>query len=115
MQKNLSNRLLDRYAEREGLTSDYQIAKSLQITSQHVYAIRGGKSKLGVPTAVQIAESLTIDPMTVIAKLEVEKARQPRIVEVMSKYAGRVLLAVVAAIALAGPSEVEAATYAHNV
>lgn len=92
---NTSNELLNRFAQVGGFSSDYQIAKALGTTSSFVSAVRHGKSHLGPTSAVQIAETLGLDPLTVIAQLQSERAPNERVKTVWARYCARVLLAFV--------------------
>lgn len=114
---DITNALLDRYADAKGIRSNYAIAKSLGCTASTIGNYRNGKTKLDHTTAVQIAEELRIDPLTVIAKLTLERPHNPRMRQVWGKYSGRLLLAAVVALTplddtiRAKPAIAEATTY----
>lgn len=95
---DVTNRLLDRYAEANGLTSDYAIAKALGCANATVRNYRRNITKMDATTATQIAECLRIEPLQVIAAVELERSEKPRTRNVWEKYRGRILLA--ASIAL---------------
>lgn len=95
---DVTNALLDRYADAEGLTSDYAIAKSLGCSKNTIRNYRKQKHKMDATTAVQIAERLRLDPLMVIAKVNTERSKNPRIRTVWEKYSGRLLLAAVVAL-----------------
>ena len=97
-----TNALLDRYADKFGLTTNYQIAKHLGCSQATIRNYRNHKTKMDPTTCVQVAEALRIDPMMVIAKMRLEAANNDREIGVWAKYAGRVLLATVAATSLIG-------------
>lgn len=94
---NASNDLLNRYAQVERLTSDYQIAKRLGVSRAQISAIRRGRSGLGNTPGLQIAETLGLPPLETIAKLEAERAPTERVKTVWAKYCARVLLAALGA------------------
>ena len=110
-----ANHLLDRYAQVNGLTSDYQIAKHLGVTPQAISNVRRGRGRFGNTTAVLVAESIGADPMAVIAQLEIERAADSRVKTVWGKYCARVLLAFVAATLTWGVAPTEAEASACNV
>lgn len=101
---NVTNKLLDRLSDLKGLTSDYQIAKLLRVTPQRISELRHERRHLSTTEAVQVAEQLGADPIQIIARLELERARTSRIKTVWEKYRGRLLLALVAA---AGAAKIE--------
>ena len=98
---NVTNELLDRYAELEGLKTNYAIAKSLGLTPPTVYGYRKGKSQMDDTTALMVAERLKADPMQILARLHIERAPTERVKTVWEKYSGRLLLAVVGTATLA--------------
>lgn len=84
-----TNELLDKYARKYNLATDYQIAKHLGCTTGTVSNYRNHKTKMDPTTCVQIAEALRIDPMLIIAKLKMESNPTARENSVWGKYAGR--------------------------
>jgi len=84
-----TNELLDKYARKYRLKSDYAIAKHLGCSANTVRNYRLHKTKMDPTTCVQIAEALRIDPMLIIAKINVERSDNPRVNQVWGKYAGR--------------------------
>jgi transcriptional regulator with XRE-family HTH domain len=104
-ERTVTNQLLDRYAQALKLKSDYQIAKALGITRQAVSNWRTEKSQLDDTACLQIAETLNIDPLTLMAKVRESRKQTPREKATWERYRGRFALAVVAAI-IAGGADV---------
>lgn len=97
---NTTNKLLDRYAELEGLRSDYAIAKSLGVSRQVVSSYRTGRTQMDSTTAMVIADRIGADHLEVLARIEIERAPTERVKTVWGRHVGRLLLAIVAAIAI---------------
>lgn len=95
---DITNTLLDRYAQAEGITTDYAIAKSLGCSQSTIHNYRKQKTKMDATTAVQLAERLGLDPLMVIAKVTTERNPNTRVRDVWGKYSGRLLLAAMVAL-----------------
>lgn len=104
---DFTNELLNKYARRFDLMTDYQIAKELGCSQSTISNYRKHKTKMDPTTCVQIAEALKVDPILVIAKMKLENARTLREKNVWGKYAGRLFLAAIAAASL-GTTDVKA-------
>jgi len=87
-----TNELLDKYARKFNLETDYQIAKHLGCTTGTISNYRSRKTKMDPTTCVQIAEAIRIDPMLVIGKIKMESNPTKREDRVWGKYAGRAFL-----------------------
>jgi len=95
-----TNELLDKYARKFNLETDYQIAKHLGCTTGTISNYRSRKTKMDPTTCVQIAEAIRIDPMLVIAKIKMESNPTRRENSVWGKYAGRAFFLAAAVSAL---------------
>lgn len=74
--QSFTNRYLDEALERLKLPSDYALAAALGVTTQAIYKMRGGGA-MGTTTAAKIAEILELEPLKVIADVELERATGP--------------------------------------
>ena len=93
------NELLDRYGEVIGRNSNYAIAKKLGVSHQAVARWRNGRTGMDETTVMQIAEELNADPIAVLARVKLSRNPSDRDQRVWSRYAGRVLVALVSATA----------------
>lgn len=72
---------LDEVRRRLDLPSDYAIAKVLGVTRESVSGWRNGKSPFGIESAMKIGEILQIDGHAVYAHGQIERAKNPQIVD----------------------------------
>lgn len=70
--------LLDAVRQRRGLTSDYQLAKLLEMSPNRVSNWRTGKNTMDNVAAMKIAELLERPALEVIALVEAERARDTK-------------------------------------
>lgn len=68
---------LDALKARHSLTSDYQIAKKLRMTSASISRYRLNKTTFDDSTALLVAELLEIDPLIVIADMNAIRSKTP--------------------------------------
>lgn len=109
---------LDAAKAAAGIQSDYALAKRLGITHQAISNYRQGRHTADHVTAGKLAELLDVDPVRVIADIEIERATRPeqrRLWErIAAKVAAGVLVAIGASIAAptpAGANEAAAVYY----
>lgn len=74
--ESFTNKYLDRVIEQLKLPSDYALAEVLGISTQAIYKLRGG-GIMSATTAAKVADLLQLDPLTVIADTELERASSP--------------------------------------
>lgn len=67
---------IDALKARNGVPSDYALAKVLGVTQQTVSRWRVGKDFLGDSTAITVGKLLQIDPAYILACSHAERARQ---------------------------------------
>jgi transcriptional regulator with XRE-family HTH domain len=56
-----------------GLTSDYQLAKKLQLTTSAITNYRSGRNFLNDEMALKVADLLDVDPLIVMACVHAER------------------------------------------
>ena len=107
--------LLDRYKDFHRLPSDYAAAKRLGIRQNTISKWRAGGT-MDESTAVKIAQELAIDPMAVLAQVQLDRPLSTRDRAIWERYCARVLVAAMAAATFALPSrELTAAPLPHDV
>jgi transcriptional regulator with XRE-family HTH domain len=67
-----TNELLEKVKEKQGLKSDYQLAKNLGISTGHMSEYKSGKRIPDIYALTRIAIILEIDPLKVIVEMEAE-------------------------------------------
>lgn len=70
---------LDAIKRKQGLPSDYALAKALGITRESVSGLRKGASGMGIETALKAGEILGIDGHTIYAAGQIERAKKPEV------------------------------------
>jgi len=70
------NEYLDAAKQALNITSDYELAKRLEIPRSYVPSIRSGKRHVPVDTAFRLAITLNLDPALVVADLECQREAQ---------------------------------------
>lgn len=70
---------LDAVKVKRGITSDYALAKVLQVGQPTIIGYRSGRTTLNDDTALSIAQILGINPLEVIATANAERAKTPEI------------------------------------
>lgn len=87
---NDTQRLLDAVKKAKGLPSDYALAPFLGVTRSHVSKWRVGRESLSDEKALQVAETLDLEPSYVLALMAAERAERAGnayAVEIWSKLA----------------------------
>jgi len=69
---------LDATRERLNLTSDYQLAKALDVPNGNIAGIRHGTRFIPLEMAFRIAITLEIDPAQVVADLEEQREKNAK-------------------------------------
>ena len=83
VQMTYTIQLLNRVKTRYGLTSDYQLAKKLGISSARVSNWMKQKSSMDWDMAFQIADLLDLDDQNVVYGLLEDKHKNPRIINAL--------------------------------
>lgn len=95
---------LDAVKEKAGIASDYALAKRLGLTTSAISNYRHGRSSPDNLVAVRVAGILGIDPMVVIADIELERATHPELREVWRRLASKVAAGVLLPVTLGAGS-----------
>lgn len=84
------------------IKSDYELAKRLEIPQQRISAIRKGKESLSLYTMTKVAVTLSLDPIKVIAEMEMAKEKNAKRREFWKGFISRatVLTAFVSTLGL---------------
>ena len=69
---------LDAAKARLNLTSDYALAKALELPAQSIPAMRQGKRNVPLDVAFRIAITLELDPAEVVADLEEQREKNAK-------------------------------------
>ncbi|USD99055.1 helix-turn-helix domain-containing protein [Vibrio sp. SCSIO 43133] len=80
---NYTNALLDRVKAKYGLTSDYQLAKKIDVSRGGVSNYRAGRSVLDWDVAFKIADLLEEDDQNVVYGLIEDKYKNPRLISAL--------------------------------
>lgn len=80
---NYTNQLLDRVKTKLQLTSDYQLAKFLEVSTGRIGNYRSGRSVLDWDMAFIIADLLGEDDQNVVHGLIDDKYKNPRLINVL--------------------------------
>lgn len=83
MTMNYTNALLDRVKTKFELTSDYQLAKKLGITTSRIGHYRKGRCSMDWDTAFAICDMLGEDDQNVVYGLIDDKYSNPRLVNAL--------------------------------
>lgn len=99
--------LIERLRDQTKTRSDYAVAKLMGVTPQAVSRWKKGDSTMDVTNGVKAAELLEMDPMQVIAWLELERGPLPKHTDMWQRYSGRLLPSIILAsiIGFGGVSE----------
>jgi hypothetical protein len=81
---------LDAAKERLCLSSDYGLAKKLELRPEHMGAFRSGKRAIPTHLAFRLAITLELDPSEVIADLESQREKNPQRAELYRSFLSRV-------------------------
>lgn len=82
---NLTNVMLDRYKTAFGLTSEYQLAKNLDVSHTNIYNWRKGRSQMDWDMAFKLADILQIPDQFVVFELLPHKIKNPRVIKVLEE------------------------------
>ena len=80
---NYTNALLDRVKAKLDLTSDYQLAKFLEVGTSRIGNYRSGRSNLDWNMAFRIADLLEENDQNVVFGLIAEKYSNPRLINAL--------------------------------
>jgi len=80
---NYTNVLLDELKTQLELTSDYQLAKFLNVGASRISNYRNGRSVLDWEMAFKIADLLKLDDQDVVYGLLEDKYKNPRLVNAL--------------------------------
>lgn len=80
---NYTNALLDRVKARFELTSDYQLAKKLEVSTSRIGNYRSGRSSLDWDLAFKICDLLEEDDQNVVYGLIDDKYSNPRLINAL--------------------------------
>ncbi|NOH85921.1 helix-turn-helix transcriptional regulator [Vibrio sp. 03-59-1] len=80
---NYTNALLDRVKARFELTSEYQLAKKLEVPHSSLHRWRKGNSSMEWDTAFKIADLLQEDDQNVVYGLIDDKYTNPRLINAL--------------------------------
>ena len=103
---------LDEAKKTIGITSDYELAKRLEITRGSITGMRDGSRNIPMAIAFKVAITLNLDPATVLADLESQREKNPKRLEFWRSFLSRAAMVAVLACTLAWSSTV---TYAPGV
>lgn len=97
---NATNKYLDRCKAALAITSDYALAKALDVQTQRISNYRAERASADPEICIKIAEVLGIPPLTVIADVQREKARDAKTRDLWKKYssAAAILLATLLSV-----------------
>ncbi|MDV6251082.1 helix-turn-helix domain-containing protein [Vibrio sp. EA2] len=84
---NYTNVLLDQLKIQLELTSDYQLAKFLDVGASRISNYRNGRSVLDWEMAFRIADLLGLDDQDVVYNLLEDKYKNPRLVSALQSGA----------------------------
>jgi len=74
---NATNAVLDRIASRNGLRSDYALAKAFGRQQSFVTNYRSGRSQMSDDIAVKAANLADEDPALLLIELQIERTKSP--------------------------------------
>lgn len=95
---------LDAARKAAGLTSDYQLAKALGVTTTVISHYRAGRRAMEPYIAAKMAELVGVEAIEVIASAEAERARNDEQRAFWRRLAASWLLPICAAAGLATPA-----------
>jgi len=82
--------LLDLAKERQGGVSDYRLAKLLEVEQATMSNYRTGRSQPKNPIAMRLAELCGLDPIDVVAWVNIERSSTPEDREIWNLILSRV-------------------------
>ncbi len=112
--ENATNRYLNALARKLGGVSDYRLSKVLGTSTSGISNYRMGRSTLDNTTAAKAAELLGLNPLEVIAAIEMDRAKTDETKQFWTaqakKFAAVFLCAASIMLALAAPKRAYAST-----
>lgn len=98
--------LLDTVKQTHGLTSNYQLAKKLEIRETYISLAYAGRKNADEYMATRIALALDLDPMTVIAELRADDEKNAKQKEFWRNFLTRAasVVALLTALHFGNPS-----------
>lgn len=100
---------LDALKARYNLRSDYAVAKLLGISCQRTSMYYSGTRRFNPEMSIQVAELLGLDPISVLASVELERETRPAVRQLWERFAAGFAFAVLAAGLAGAPSPAPAA------
>ena len=94
---------------RLNITSDYELAKRLGVSKTTISNYTTGRRAFDVSIAARVAEMLELDPMKVIADMELERGTNDALWSRIAKKVALVMLTTAAGGQLVTPAPAEAA------
>lgn len=82
---NYTNKLLDRVKARYNLTSEYQLAKFIDVPHSSLHRWRKGATSMEWDTAFKIADLLGEDDQNVVHGLIDDKYKNPRLINALQE------------------------------
>mgnify|MGYP000939425790 CR=1 FL=1 len=92
---------LDATQKAMGITSDYELARRLEVSKQRISAYRSGKEWPDNYIVMKLAIALNLDPVGVLADLESQKEKRPERAAFWRSFLSRAALLVILACTLA--------------
>lgn len=89
---------LDAVKRELGISSDYALAKHLELTKQAISQLQSGARGMSPTTAARVAVILGLDPLVVIADAELERGSDGALWKRLRDAAAAVLVAIGAAL-----------------
>jgi hypothetical protein len=89
---------LDAVKKKLGISSDYALQAPLGVKKQSVSNYRNGRSGFDSRVAMRVAQILGLEPLVVIADMEIERAATPEVEDFWKQIARKVALVSVITI-----------------
>lgn len=99
---------LDQVRAHLGLTSDYQLARALQVTPSSISHLRKRHTSFDGRTALRVAELLGIDAAEVLTAAHAEREKRPEVRAVWERVAHKLAACVLLGLALVHPAPSQA-------
>lgn len=85
--KNTTTELLDEIRDIKGLSSDYAVAKLLEVRTQTITSYRTGRTQMSDEMALRAVRVLGRAPAPIFALLASERAKDPEVTRVWAEAA----------------------------
>lgn len=95
---------LDEAKKTIGITSDYELAKRLEINRGWITGMRDGSRNIPVDVTFRLAITLNLDPAMVLADLEAQREKNPKRLEFWRSFLSRAAVVAIMACTLAWSS-----------